>query len=1299
MNKDPSQDIELSYTPRGTFIDRVIRFCLENKLVVALILAAFVGWGTMVAPFDWDIPWLHRTPVAVDAVPDIGENQQIVFTDWPGRSPRDVEDQITYPLTAALMGLPDVKTIRCFSMFGFSSIYIIFNEQAEFYECRSRILEKLNSLPAGLLPDGVRPALGPDATALGQVFWYTLEGRDAQGNPTGGWDLHELRTLQDWYVRYALLAAEGVSEVAAVGGFVKEYQVDVDPDKMRVAQIGIEQVADAVRDANVDVGAGVIEVNKVEYVIRGRGFIKTLGDLENAVVTVRNNVPLYVKNIATVGFGPALRRGVLDKEGAEVVGAVVVVRHGENPLAVIKNVKRKIEEIAPSLPVRTLPDGRESRATIVPFYDRTGLIYETLGTLNDALYEQVLATTIVVLIMVMHLGSSVLVSAVMPLAVLFTFIAMKLFGVDANIVSLSGIAIAIGTLVDMGIIMCENILRHLDNARPDEHKLEVVYRAASEVGSAVLTAISTTIVGFLPVFALEGPEGKLFKPLAFTKTFALVGSVIVAITIIPAAAHLLFTGRIKGTALRRSLAVILAAAGAVLAFAVTWWAGVIVIVAGVWIGCKPYLPDRAASYASRAATWLLVLLVAYLLCVRWLPLGPEKGTVRNVVFGGVLIAGLTLVYMFRRTVYTSLLGWCLGHKRLFVVFPLLVLFFGLLAWRGFGNVFWWLPHQVRLWSPVVRLAHVFPGLGNEFMPPLDEGSFLFMPVTMAHASIDEVHGILRRQDMAIQAIPEVESTVGKLGRVESALDPAPVSMIETVINYRPEYKTDANGRRLAFRFNSRTNDFFRAEDGTPVLAPDGAPYLVAGAFVRDDHGRLIPEPRGKPFRYWRPALDPALNPGRAAWKGVRSPDDIWERITDAAAVPGTTSAPKLQPIAARIVMLQTGIRAPMGVKIKGHDLEQIETAGLAIERALREVPAIERDTVIADRIVGKPYLEIMLDRNALARYGITVRAVQDVIETAIGGMQLTTTVEGRERFAVRVRYQRELRDSIEALSQIIVPSPTGAQVPLGLLSQVEYVRGPEMIRSEDTFLTGYVLFDKKPGMGEVDAVEQAQQHLADRINDGSLKLPDGVSYSFTGSYENHQRAQKKLLVVVPLTLLIIFLILYLQFKNVAVTTLVFSTIPFVAAGGFILLWCYSQPWFLDFHVFGVSMRELFHLHTVNMSIAIWVGFIALFGIASDDGVVIATYLNEMFAAKPRVTVADIRAAVIAGGNRRIRACMMTTASTVLAFLPVLTSSGRGADIMIPMAIPVFGGMIFEVFTSLIVPVLYCAVKEQRLRNG
>jgi len=1220
--------------------DKVIRFCLENKLVVALLVIIFVGWGLRVAPFDWEVGGLPRSPVPVDAIPDIGQNQQIVFTEWVGRSPQDVDDQITYPLTTALLGIPGVKTIRSNSMFGFSSIYIIFAEDIEFYWSRSRILEKLNSLPAGTLPGDVQPTLGPDATALGQIFWYTLEGRDSNDKPAAGWDIDELRTIQDWNVRYALMSAEGISEVASVGGFVREYQIDVDPDAMRAYAVTLDDVFMAVKMSNVDVGARTIEINKVEYVIRGLGFIENLSDVENTVINVNDNVPVCIKDVAHVSYGPALRPGALDKGGAEAVGGVVVARYGYNPLAAINNVKKKMEEISPGLPAKTLPDGTTSKVTIVPFYDRTGLIYETLGTLERALTEEILVTIIVVLVLVLHLRSSVLISALLPLAVLICFIAMKTFKVDANIVALSGIAIAIGTMVDMGIIICENILRHLDEAPEDDNKLEVVFRAASEVGSAVLTAVSTTIVGFLPVFTMTGAEGKLFKPLAFTKTFALIASVVISLTIIPPAAHILFTikGGMKKT-MRNVTGAVLIAAALAAGIVLSRLIAVVIAAIGLYHLLVEKLPVKTKGRLPLIANILAITIVGVILTSHWLPLGADKGLLRNLVLVAALIGGLLIFFKIFQRFYPAILTWCLAHKKTFLTLPVLL---------------------------IIAAAGIWKGLGKEFMPPLDEGSFLYMPTTMPHASIGEALDVLSKQDIAFQSIPEVESVVGKIGRVESPLDPAPISMVETVINYKPEYILDKNGHRLRFRYDKK-----------------------AGQFVRDQAGELIGDPHGRPCRQWR--------------DHIKTADDIWDEIVQAGRIPGATSAPKLQPIAARIVMLQSGMRAPMGVRITGPDLETIDKVALKIERFLKEVTGVEPEAVTADRIVGKPYLEIDIDRQAIARYGIHIRDVQDVIEVAIGGRRITTTVEGRQRYPVRVRYMRELRDTIESLGKILVPAPNGVQIPLAQLTNLDrpdevYVRGPQAIKSENTFKVGYVLFDKKPGFAEVDVVEECQRYLKEKLDSGEFVLPAGVSYVFSGSYENQIRAQKTLMLVIPLALLIIFLILYFQFRAVTTSLLVFSGIIVAWSGGFLMLWCYAQPWFFDFSVFGVNMRDLFQMHPINLSVAIWVGFLALFGIASDDGVVMCTYLEQSFKNLKPAGVDDIRSAVIKAGTRRIRPCLMTTATTILALIPVLTSTGRGSDIMVPMAIPSVGGMTIEILTMLVVPVLYCWIKETRSKK-
>lgn len=1243
-------------------INKLIRFCLENKLVVVLFAAVLILWGIAVAPFDWEFKNLPRNPVPVDAIPDIGENQQIVFTQWMGRSPQDIEDQITYPLTTALLGLPEVRTVRSYSMFGFSSIYIIFKEDAEFYWTRSRILEKLNSLPGSTLPEGVTPQLGPDATALGQVFWYTLEGRDSEGNPNGGWDLDELRSAQDWYVRYALQGVDGVAEVASIGGYVKEYQVDVDPDALRSYGIALHEVFDAVRGSNLDVGARTIEINSVEYVIRGLGFIESLDDLRKTVITQRNNVPVTLAQVAEIEFGPALRRGALDKAGAEAVGGVVVTRYGENPLAVIKRVKAKIQEISPGLPTKTLEDGTESHLEIIPFYDRTGLINETLGTLENAVRQQILVTIIVVVLMVLHLRSATLISGVLPLAVLFAFIGMKLFKVDANVVALSGIAIAIGTIVDMGVVLIENILKHIDEAKEDESRLEVVYRACTEVGGAVVTAVLTTVVSFLPVFTMEAAEGKLFRPLAYTKTFALIGSIVVALTIIPPLAHWIIAGKFRSQLVKTGFWVAIALTGLFASLLIPWfpwWLSLLVLLVAAFHIFSISIPKQIRQGLFYGFNFIVAILVAFSLAADWKPLGPEKHFL-NVLFVFLSVGGLLgFFYLFIRF-YPALLARVLRAKTVFLGFCSLIIIFGFSAWLGWGVLFSWMPEFVKKSSPFVAMNHQLPGLGKEFMPSLDEGSFLWMPTTMPHASIGEAMDVMRKQDMAIQAIPEIESVVGKLGRVESSLDPAPISMFETIINYKSEFITNEKGKILTFVWNKKEK-----------------------TFLRDQNGELISDKNGRPFRQWR--------------DHIQSPDDIWAEIVDVTTLPGTTSAPKLQPIETRLIMLQTGMRAPMGLKLYGPNLETIESVALELEALLKQVPSIKAAAVIADRVVGKPYLEIDIDRDAIARYGIKIKMVQDVIEVAVGGRPITQTVEGRERYPVRVRYMRELRDTIEEIENILVASPSGAQIPLKELSNIHYERGPQVIKSEDTFLVAYVTFDKQPGYAEVEVVEQAQAFLEQKIDTGEFSIPAGVSYQFTGSYENQVRAEKKLMVVLPVALLAIWLILYFQFKRISTTLLVFSGILFAWSGGFIMIWLYGQPWFLNFDLFGENLRDLFQIGTINLSVAVWVGFLALFGIATDNGVIVCTFLKQTFADRKPTSIKAIRDAVNSAGTRRVRPALMTSATTILALLPVLTSTGRGADIMVPMAIPTFGGMLLALLTIFVVPVLFSLIEELKLK--
>ena len=1245
-------------------LNKSIKFLIENKLIAVLLLAIFIGWGTVNAPFNWDtVPiaiGMPRDPVAVDAIPDIGENQQIVFTKWDGRSPQNIEDQITYPMTTALLGIPGVKTIRSSSMFGFSSIYIIFEENVEFYWSRSRILEKLNSLPAGLLPDGVSPTLGPDATGLGQIFWYTLEGRDKDGNVTGGWDLQELRSIEDYYVKYALSGASGVSEVASVGGYVKEYQIDVNPELMRQYKVSLNQIVKAVKESNRDMGAQTLEINQAEYLVRGLGYVKSISDLENAVVTSENYTSIRVKDIAKVSLGPAARRGILDKEGAEVAGGVVVARYGANPMKVITNVKEKINEISAGLPSKKLSDGRISQVTIVPFYDRSELIHETLGTLDEALSMEILITILVILVMVFNLRASILISGLLPVAVLMVFIAMKFFNVDANIVALSGIAIAIGTMVDMGVILTENIIRHMDEDDGSMPMDALVYNATAEVSGAIVTAVLTTIISFIPVFTMIGAEGKLFRPLAFTKTMALTAALLVSLFLIPPFAAFLFKKRKIKKTVSFVFQMVLIIIGIVGLF-YGYFLGIVLLAFGI-IGILSLKEKLSKKQVNVLNIVISVFAIVFFLAEYWRPLGLDRSIFWNIIFVGLVAFGLLGIFYLFSIYYTGILRWALANKLLFLSIPTCIVILGFLIMKN---------------------------TGKEFMPALNEGSFLLMPTSLPHAGVEENKRILQQLDMAVAGIPEIETVVGKAGRTESALDPAPLSMYENMIQYKPEYMHNENGERQRYKVND--DGFFELKDGKLVANPNmevskGDNYKASDirSPLRITRDNLIADEDGEYYRNWRP--------------GINSADDIWNEIIAATKFPGITSAPKLQPIQTRLIMLQTGMRAPMGIKVKGQNLNQIEAFGIQLESILKQAEGVKKEAVFADRIVGKPYLLLDIDREKIARYGVSIEEVQNVLDVAVGGKMLTQTVEGRERYGVRVRYPRELRSSPEDLKNIYVPVENGSPVPLGELVNVRYEQGPQVIKSEDTFLVGYVLFDKLDSYAEVNVVENAQKAIQDKIDSGALIVPKGITYRFTGTYENQLRAEKTLSIVVPLALFIIFMILYFQFRSVSTSLMVFSGIAVAFAGGFLMIWFYGQDWFLNFNFLGHNLRQLFQIHPVNLSVAVWVGFIALFGIATDDGVVMATYLKQTFDRNSPENIKEIRNSIVEAGKKRIRPCLMTTATTILALLPILTSTGRGSDIMIPMAIPSFGGMLIALITLFVVPVLFSWRKEVALKK-
>jgi len=1166
-------------------LSRFLGYFVDRPPLVIMSLAILALAGLVVSPFPGDYFDLPRDPVPVDALPNVGENQQIVFVEWSGRSPRDVEDQLTYPLTTALLGVAGVETIRSNSMFGFALIFVVFDEEMGFYESRSRLLEKLSSLPQGLLPKEASPALGPDATPLGQIFWYTLVGKSPAGEVVGGWPLHELRTIQDYDVRYALSSVPGVSEVASVGGFVEELQVDVDPDALAAADVTLMDVARAVRSSSTDAGLRTLEINRVEYLLRSEGTVREVDEVENAVVAVRNDVPLRIRDLARVGWGPALRRGALDDAGAEVVGGVVVVRHGANPLQVIDRVKTKIRELEPSLPERTLDDGTRSRVSIVPFYDRTGLILETLGTLSSALTQQLLITILVVLVMLRHLAGSALISLLLPLGVVGAFVAMKAVGVQAHIMALSGIAIAIGTMVDMGIVLVENMSTRLEHRSDSETRVQALRSAAAEVAPAVMTSTLTTVISFLPVFALTREEGRMFRPLAFTKSFAVVAALLLALLALPTLARFLLRPR-----------------------------------------------SRLADSKLRDAVLVVaVAVVGIALATNWMPLGPSRGVVVNVGFVALLLV-LVLggLHVFMRA-YPRMLRWVVRRPGRFAVLPATVITLGLLAWLGAPRLLGWLPNALERTRGATALFEAFPGLGQTYMPPFDEGSYLVMPTTMPHASFGEALRLLQQMDRAIAEVPEVDRVVGKLGRADTALDPAPVSMFETLVTYHPEFR--------------------RNEDGDLE-------------------------------RRWR--------------DHVRSPDDIWDEIRQAADLPGLTGAPKLQPISTRQVMLQSGMRSPLGLKVQAPSLEALDALGGRLERLLREVPGVRADTVFADRVVGKPYLEIHFDREALARHGLNVADAQAFLRVAIGGEPQARTRDGRESFDIRVRHMREERDSIPAIRSMRIDTPTGARIPLEAVASVRYVRGPQSIRSEDGFLTSYVIFDAEADVPPSAIVSNAKRVFDRARDEGRLEIPTGARYRFAGTFEARERSQRRLALLVPVTLLVVFGLLYLQFRSTAVAIMVFSGVAVAVSGGLLLIWLYGTSWFLAFDLGGVSFRGLFAVEPIELSVAVWVGIIALVGIATDDGVVMATFLDRTFRDRPPRDPDEVFERTVEAGLRRVRPCLMTTATTFLALLPIITSTGRGADLMRPMAVPIVGGMTIELLTLFVVPTAWATWHRRRL---
>ncbi|MEM7457272.1 MAG: efflux RND transporter permease subunit [Planctomycetota bacterium] len=1151
-------------------IAKVVEFCVRERLVVLFAIVAIIGFG-----------WHACREVPLDAIPNVSDNQVIVLTEWPGRSPKDIEDQITYPLSVALQTVSGAESVRGKSMFGFSFVQVTFADSVDFEWARLQVAAQLTSDID--LPEGVSPVLGPDATALGQIFYYVLDA-------PADMNLADVRSKQDFVVKYALQSVDGVAEVASIGGYVRQYQIDVDPNQLRFHGLTLEKVLTAVRDSNIDVGAKTVETGGMEFLARGIGFIganktqqETLEQIEQTVITTRGSIPIQIRDVATVQVGPSFRRGALDWNGSEAVGGVVVMQYGENPRAVIERVKEKISSL----------EGELGGIKVRGIYDRTQLVDETVATLTTALSQQILVTIVVVVLFLLHIRSSIAIAITLPLAVLMSFIAMNTFGVDANIMSLAGIAIAIGTMVDMAIIISENIYRHLadwESAGSDggkEGRIKTIISAASEVAPAVVTAVSTTVISFLPVFFLTGRDYRLFAPLAWTKTYALVASLIVAVMFVPMLSRVLLT-----TDKRKQWKGV----GGGIALAVIGWLSAHFVWREQLQELSPFpFPVTIAAVTIVAAAlgyWMMRESVRLV----------EKNPVSRVV----------------NFIYEPSLRFFLQFKKTFLAVPALIIFFGAGAWVGlpavlypFEQIALHLGADFNQSEDYVEFKHWMTGLPTDDWIALDEGSWFYMPSLYPSASFTLAMEVLQTQDAMIKEIPEVENVLGKIGRVESALDPAPAAMIETYVMLKP----------------------------------------------------------------------------RSEWRDGMTEKKIWEEINDVATLPGITMADELQPIEGRVVMLQSGIKASMAIRIYGGTLEGLSEAATAVAEHLKQHAMINPGTVSPDIVLGKPYFEFEVDRAASARYGMSVRQVNQFVEAALGGINATTTVEGRERYPIQVRYRRDLRDRIDSLHEIPVVTDTGDVVTLDNLASIRSSMGPGVVNSEDARLVAHVAFAPNEGFGALEVVDSVERYIAnarrlaeeDPEQDGALVFPvdDSFETEAVGSFRNQIEANNRLMIIIPMVLLVNIFIIYLQFREIPITLVIFAGIPVAFGGGMIAL-AYSG---------------------VQLNTAVWIGFIALFGIAVDDGVVIATYLDQTMKKRRMRSIGEIRDATVRAGLMRIRPCLMTTATTLIALLPVLYATGRGADVARAMAVPVFGGMLVELITLFVVPVVYCAYMECKWNAG
>jgi Cu(I)/Ag(I) efflux system membrane protein CusA/SilA len=1156
-------------------IEKIIEWSVRNRFMVILATLFMIVAGILA---------MINTPL--DAIPDLSDVQVIVYTEYPGQAPAVVEDQVTYPLTTAMLSVPFAKVVRGYSFFGYSFVYLIFEDGTDLYWARSRVMEYLNFV-SGRLPEGVTPSLGPDATGVGWAYEYVLK------DTTGKTDLQELRSIQDWFLRYELTAVPGVSEVASVGGYVKQYQVEVDPNKLVSYNISIQKIKKAIKRSNSDVGGKLLEMGETEFMVRGLGYIKSVEDIKKVVVSFdKKGTPILLKDIANIHIGPELRRGILEWNGeGEAVGGVVILRYGENALEVIKKVKEKLKELE-----KGLPEG----VVILPGYDRSALIERAVETLKTKLTEEMIVVAIICIIFLLHFRSAFVAIFTLPVGILMSFLIMYPLGVNANIMSLGGIAIAIGVMVDASIVLVENAHKHLERDQGKKSHTQIIIDASKEVGPALFFSLLIITISFLPVFSLGEQSGRMFRPLAYTKTTAMAASSLLAITIIP----VLMTFFVKENPIDPTLSKkkklklwVAAIAGPPVA----------VILAGI---AGLTLPDLSLVIAFGVSIFLY-----FCLCSQKI-ISEKKNPVAK----------------FLIKLYLPVIKIVLKWKKLTVLIAIL------------GIVVTWYP-----------MTHV----GSEFMPPLNEGDLLYMPTTLPGISITKAKELLQQTDKIIMRFPEVKSTFGKIGRAETSTDPAPLSMIETVITLRPEIEYETFTKKR----------FFSSWPGW-LKKP------LTWILPEHEKGKIIHEWRKKKvdrfFSNWPGIL-------KLPFKWLLSEDryitidELADDLDQAVRFPGLTNAWTL-PIKTRIDMLSTGIKTPVGIKIMGPDLAILADIGEQLEANIKNLPGTL--SVFAERVTGGNYLDFTINRDNIARYGLLVQDVQDIIKTAIGGMNVTYTVEGLERYPVNLRYNRELRDNIDMIKRVMVPTPSGAQVPLTQLASISIHKGPAGIKSENSKRTAWVYVDIKD-MDVGTYVKNAKKLVNEKV-----KLPSGYSIIWSGQFEYMEKARKTLNVIVPLTLVVIFLLLFIHFGNIIEVIIVMASLPFALLGGIWLIYI------LDY----------------NMSVAVGVGFIALAGLATETGIVMLVYLDEVFTRKKKLnemnSSTDLHESIIEGAVERVRPLIMTVATTLIGLLPVMYGTGAGSQIMKRIAAPMVGGLISStVMTLIIIPVIYNLWKMWEIKNN